>query len=377
MAVRETYSLDEIKGMLLDRRHQVAENYARPTQGSYTDKGAYFTLNPGRPDRSVGSFVIWLDGPKMGKFRDFASGDHGDLLDLIALSLGCSLKDALAEARTYLGLSTDSPEDQARRKAAAERGRQIAAEAKARAAEDAEKKRRNALRLWLDAKPSIANTPAEFYLRDARGIDLRALGRQPGSLRFAPSCFYRHTDKKTGEIIEGRWPALLAIVTSLDGQNVACHRIWLALGADGRWGKAPVPEPKKALGDYAGAAIRIWRGIGPTGQRARRLNELEAGSRVLIAEGIEDALSAVILKPDAHVLCAISLSNMGGVKLPKSVTEVTLIGDRDASPDAQAQLQAAVEAHAKAGRRVRVWQNNHGGKDLNDALKAAKEGEAA
>lgn len=385
MGERQSYSLDEIKGMLLDRRHQVARAYAPPGPGSYEDKGAYFTLNPGRADRSVGSFVIWLEGPRMGRWRDFASGQHGDLIDLIALNLGCDLKDAVREARGFLGLMSDAPEDVARRKAAAERAKRLAEEARIKGAEIREQHRRAAVALWLDGRERIAGTPVEFYLRDGRAIDLAALGRQPRALRYHPNCYCRQViarethDPETGEVIparifEGSFPAMLAIINDAQGKPVACHRTWLQFRA-GRWQKADVPKPKKVLGDYAGGAIHLWSGLGPRGGKGRRLAEAEPGSHVFLSEGIEDALSCVMVLPEARVLAAISLSNFAGVALPPTIAEVTLIADQDAGDPAQAQLARAIEAHAQAGRRVRVWKNGEGGKDLNDALRARRNNE--
>lgn len=374
MAPRQSYSLEEIKDMLLARRDQVVDRYAPPAPGSYTLHGGYWTLNPGRADRSVGSFVVWMDGPKMGRWNDYASNQHGDLLDLIALNLGCTLADALREARAFLGLEHLTPEDRARQKAAAERAARLRGEARAKDAEAREKRRGMAMRLWLEAKAEIGGTPVAEYLLGERGIDLSALPRTPHAIRFHPACYYKHIDRETGEVIEGRWPAMVTLVAGPDGKAVACHRTYLEL-YDGRWRKARVPEPKKVLGDYKGGAIRLWRGLGPRGGAGRRLSDLEPGAHVWIAEGIEDALSCALVLPEATVLSAISLSNMGGIWLPDTVAEVTLVADRDDGEQAQAALQAAIEAHASAGRTVRLWQNHDGGKDLNDALKARIERE--
>lgn len=367
---RQTYSLDEIKGLLLAQRHAVARHYAPAAPGSYTDGGQYWTLNPGRADNSVGSFVVTLEGAKAGRWNDYATGDHGDLIDLIALSLGCTLSEAVREARSWLGLAHDSPEDAARRKAAAERALRLAAEARAKDAEAKERRRRGALALWLSGEEKIRGTPVEFYLRDTRCIDLARLGRQPGALRYHPAVRYRHLDRKTGEVWDGEYPAMLAIVNDGQGRAVACHRTWLAPDGRGGWDKAPVPKAKKVLGDYAGGSIHLWRGIGPRGGAGKPLSDAPDGSAVWISEGIEDALSAAILLPEARVIAAISLSNFGGVALPPAIAEVTLIADNDPKPEQQAALAQAVAAHSRAGRTVRVWQNHEGGKDLNDALRA-------
>lgn len=369
---RQAYTIEQIKDMLLGRLGTVIDRYAPPAPGSHRHAGRYFTLNPGRVDRSVGSFYIQETGPKAGKWTDHATGQHGDVLDLIALRLGCSLTEAIREARAFLGLETDSPEIRRlrEREAATARARRAAAARDERAQKA--RRAKQAFALWLSGQEKIAGTPVEAYLRDARGIDLAALGRQPGALRFHPACFYTDTDEETGEVIEGKWPAMLALVTDLGGKPVAVHRTWLARGANGRWTKADVPKPKKVLGEYAGASIHLSRGAntGPRGGRAPKLAEVEAGAHVFLSEGIEDALSAMVLVPGARVLAGISLSNLGAVKLPAAVAKVTLIADLDENDQARAALSRAVEAHRAAGRRVAVWQNDMGGKDLNDALRA-------
>lgn len=367
---RQTWSIDEIKAMLFERRHEVARHYAPPSPDAYEDRGLYFTINPGRADRSAGSFVIYLDGEKAGRWNDYATGDHGDLIDLIKLYLGCSNADALREARSWLGLAHDNPEDTARRKEAAARAKRLAEEARAKGRDQAERRRKGAVALWLSGQEKIKGSPVEYYLRDRRGIDLAQLGRQPGALRYHPAVRYRHLDRQTGEVWDCEMPAMLAMVNDGQGRSVACHRTWLAIGADGRWDKAPVPKPKKVLGEYAGGSIHLWRGVQPSGERGKPLADAPPGSHVYISEGIEDALSCAVLLPEVRVIAAISLSNFGGVQLPANISIVTLIADRDPGPDAQEALRRAIAAHQRAGRQVRIWQNHDGGKDLNDALRA-------
>ena len=131
MGQRDILTAEDVKTLLLGQVHRVVERYAPPAQGSYSDRGQYFALNQGRADRKVGSFVVNVSGPRAGTWHDFATKEGGDLLDLIALNLGCNLKDAFREARSFLGLQSDSPADTARRKAAAEEGRARMAMAKA------------------------------------------------------------------------------------------------------------------------------------------------------------------------------------------------------------------------------------------------------
>lgn len=374
-ADRQTYSIDQIKDLLLADIDRVAHHFAPPVQGSWYDKGGYWTCNPGRIDRSPGSFVIWLSGPRAGRWNDYATGQRGDLVDLIALSLNCDLKHAFAQARQWLGLSTDTPELRRKRQKAGAEAKARRQEAERRQREDDERIRRGAVALWMSAQEKLRGTPAELYLRDRRGIDLAQLGHQPGSLRFHPDVSYQHIDPETGEVVEGRFPALLGLMSNGHGKTVAVHRVWLAIGPDGRWDKAPVPAPRKALGRYGGGCIRLWRGLtpGPRGGRPAPLSKCPPGTRVYITEGIEDALSGVLLLPAERWLCAVSLGNMGDVHLPENVSEVVLAADLDTNPDARKALDRVISKHQRAGRTVRLWQNRDGGKDLNDALLARQE----
>lgn len=357
--------------MLLDRVRDVAYNYAPPNGTWYEEKGVYFTLCPFRPDRSVGSFYVYLEGEKKGRWRDHSTGDYGDLLDLIGKALYCETADALREARSFLGLQSDSPEDRRRREAAIAKSKKQQAEAREKDKVNRQKRASNARRL-LGSAMSIEGTPAEAYLLHERGIDFDKLGRIPGSLLYHPNCYYKHTDKMTGEVVEGKYPAMLARIIDRSGKLVAVHRTYLFQQPDGRWTKAPVPKAKKVLGDFGGCCIRLWSGIGPRGGKGAALSKCAPGTRVHISEGIEDALSGVMLLPEARFLAAISLSNLGGVHLPENVTEVVLIGDRDEHAANKLALQRAGQQYQAGGRKVFLWQNDQGGKDLNDAWRAAQ-----
>lgn len=363
------HSIEQIKNRLLDRLADVIDHYAPRAEGSYTAFGRHHTLNPGRADRHVGSFYIHLNGDRAGQWRDHATGGFGDVLDLIGLSLNLTdAKEQLREARRFLGISNETPEQRRDREARAEKGRQRRIQAEKDRRTDEKRKAGAAQRLWLGAQPRIQGTPVEFYLRATRGIDLGALNRQPGALRYMPECWYQDIDEETGEVIEGRWPAMLAAIVNASGEFVAVHRTWLAPNSAGCWDKAPVPKPKKVLGNYYRSAINLWRGIGPRGGKPASLPKCPPDSRVFIAEGVEDALSTILLLPEQRVIAAISLSNLGAVDLPDNVSQVTLVADRDEGPAAQDALQRAITQHQNKGRSVRVFENTWGGKDLNDAL---------
>ncbi|MBB2165380.1 hypothetical protein HLH26_12720 [Gluconacetobacter sp. 1b LMG 1731] len=296
------------------------------------------------------SLAVRLTGPRRGVWADFSSGERGDALDLVAaVMFGGNRRDAMAWARTWLGLD-DSPVPAIARRAVA---------TKATTAEqdhDDQRRRAKARQLWHSAPAGIAGTPVEAYLL-GRGIDLREMGRQPGSLRFHPGTW-------CGEV--GRpLPAMLAAICGPSGKLVAVHRTWLASAPDGGWTKADLRAPRKALGSFAGGAVRLWRGAS-----GKNLSMAEPGESVIVAEGIETGLSVALACPERRVLCAVSLSNMSRLELPDAISDVTICADNDGdNPAAAKALQAACAWFGRHGHTVRLAKPSMPNSDFNDVLR--------
>ncbi|MFK5997849.1 MAG: toprim domain-containing protein, partial [Rhodobacterales bacterium] len=155
------------------------------------------------------------------------------------------------------------------------------------------------------------------------------------------------------------------------------HQTFLGQLADGRWVKRDHPDlpdeirvpkglAKIVSGTQKGGFIRLWTGIGPRGGKAAPLSQ--GKGHVWIAEGIEDALSAVVLDPTRRVLAGINLGNLREMVLPAAIERVILIGDNDESPDLLAELETARARFAEKHGVCIIWRNPWGGKDLNDAL---------
>ncbi len=301
----------------------------------------------GEPGRSL---AVHLFGPKGGVWSDFAAGEGGDALDLVAAVLYRGNKrDALVWSRRWLGLgdaTAPAPQQAAR------------APAQDEADAEAEARRGAARRLFLAAHASLAGTPAAHYLA-ARGCDLAELGRQPGALRFHPTLWNRESGRK--------WPAMVAAVTNGTGEHCATHRTWLAPDATGTWRKAPLRAPKMSLGSVAGGCIRLWRGAS-----RKPLAQAPAGEAVAIAEGIETALSVAIACPELRVLSAVSLAHMARVVLPPAIRTVIVCADNDTKPEARHALSRAVAHFQATGCVVRLAVPPVG-KDFNDTLQAVDE----
>ncbi len=346
--------LNEIIARLQADPHAVARRYA---PGGAIANGHYTVRCPWRADRKVGSFIVTVRGAYAGRWHDYASGEHGDMLDLIERVIGGDKKAAIQEAMSYLGITQETPEQRAAAlQRAAEAQERMVAEESPEASADARSV--GAMRLFQHCQPELLGTPVEDYL-SGRGIRLRELGRNIPVIRFHPSLKYQDTDPETGVFTERRFPAM---VTAIHGPADVfppafwgVHRTYLAKAEDGRWKKAPVRAPKKVMGQIKGGFIRLWGNIGPEG----------AG---FLTEGIEDGLSAAMLDPTLCVLVACTLGNLGMVVLPKTVKDVTIAADNDEGIGPQKALEKALAFHARKKRLVRVWRNEWGGKDLNDAL---------
>jgi len=263
-------------------------------------QGRYWLV--GDVDNSPGrSLFVRLTGPEngkgaAGKWMDAATGEHGDLLDLIAANQRLDdFKDVLDEARRFLSLPRED--------------RQPAQPAVPSGSPEA------ARRLFEMGQP-IRGTFAETYLRH-RGIN--HLGSLP-ALRFHPRCFHRAHDEAPLE----EWPALLAAVTDLDGATTGVHRTWLAHdGSD----KAPLATPRRAMGDLLGHGVRFGR-----------------PSDVLsVGEGIETMLSLRFVVPNLPMVAALSAAHLAALILPRWLRRLYIAVDND-----DAGQSAALELNARA-----------------------------
>lgn len=202
-----------------------AEAVCRHYLSNGRKQGRYWIVGDTRntPGRSL---YVRLTGPThgpgaVGKWTDAATGEHGDLLDLIASARQLqSLSETLDEARRFLCLPRPQPPQ--RERSSPPVGSPEAAR-----------------RLFAMGRP-ISGTLAEHYLH-RRG--LTGLGDAP-ALRFHPHCYYWREGPPKDAPPE-TWPALLAKVTDGDGNLTGIHRTWLD-PATAR--KAALDPPRKAMG---------------------------------------------------------------------------------------------------------------------------------
>ena len=289
------------------------------------------------------SFFVYPD-----HYHCFGCGAHGDAFSYLMARDGCSFLEAASRLAGECGVDGTLARATSPQRAPAARIERIADDTD-------DRRRRAALRLFLEAKPSLAGTPAADYLA-ARGIDLALLARQPRSLRFHPALPHH----ESGRV----FPALIAGVVGPGGAFSATHRTWIQQDEAGGWIKARVANPKLSLGIVAAGCIPIWRGAS-----GKSLKDAPGDEVVVIGEGIETCLSIALACPELRVVAAVSLGNLGRVALPDQVRSVILAADNDIKDAARRGLQRAVDLHLAAGRSVRVARSPVG-KDFNDALRA-------
>jgi len=287
------------------------------------------------------------------------SGARGDMLDLIAyLNFAGNKAHAVEWAKRWLRLDERDP-------AALQQQRRQAEKRARHARDDDDSRRRAAMKIFLDAQVSIAGTETEHYLL-GRGIDFRALGRQPRALRHHRGLAH----PETGEIV----PAMVAAIVAGDGTMVAVHRTFLERQKSGRVTKLKgVKDAKLSLGRYAGGAIHLWRG-----STGKAWKDAEPGEWLTLGEGIEDVGSAVMLNPDRRAAVAISLGNMHAIALPQNIERVIILAQNDPERDklgrphpAKRALELATQHFREAGKFVQLSRPPARFKDLNDALTAS------
>lgn len=307
-----TTTARELAAALAERAEDVCREYlpGGRREGRYWKAGNVH----GDPGRSL--FVGLTPAPRPGRWKDGATGESGDLLALLRRQFGDAAFD---EARSFLarcGPVVSCP----------------VGRCGARATDAAR-------RMWGMCRP-LEGTRADAYLR-ARRI---APGPVP-ALRFHAALFYRDGSDPEGFCT---LPAMVARVTNHRGNFVGVHRTYLD---PERPAKAAVATPRKSLGAIGGAAVYFGA----------------HQSILLVAEGIETALSLRTARPGLFAAAALSAGNLGGFTPPASVTGLVIARDRD-----EAGAQAAERLWARCERRgveVLVIAPRCGG-DFNDELRA-------
>ncbi|MEE8206878.1 MAG: toprim domain-containing protein [Nitrospinaceae bacterium] len=315
------------------------------------------------------SLAVNIGPSRPGVWCDFTnpSVDKGDAFDLVAKQrFGGDKRRALAWSISWLGLDDMDP-GRIKKNERDIKVRKDKREDESR--KERMKKRRKAHAIWMDANPDIIGTPVDLYLQ-GRGVDLSRLDHLPGAIRFAPSLYEPSTKKN--------FPAMVTSINGVKGNFAAVHRTWLHIEPGGQVVKAPVADPKMVLGSFKGGCIRLWRGERvneKTGEIKRGLSwgQIKADGELMVFEGIEDALTAAMVRSELRIAVGVTVGHLSLMMLPACFSKITIVADNDA-PESRAakELETAVKNFQNQGLKVFLIRPPEGFKDINEMLTKEK-----
>lgn len=229
------------------------------------------------------SMAVHLSGEKTGKWFDYATGEHGNFIDILADRCGsrrlCDLFNCFGHympAPSMPAPSTPAPASSS--------------------SDDGWK------RLWNNAR-AVNNSPAQLYLV-RRGIDL-----VPNPLRYSPRTFVR---------IEGhlrKLPALLAPITDVDAQIIGVAKTFLSERGDR---KAAFETNKRVAGSLRGGAVRFF-----SPSAAANFSDL------IIGEGVETIMSVLDAIPAMNAAACLTAGNLAIFTPPPTVRRLWIAYDND------------------------------------------------
>lgn len=282
----------ELSRRLAQNVHAVCRHYLPAGRR----EGRYWMIGDvaGSPGRSLYVRLFETERGRIGNWVDAATGEHGDLVDLIRFNQRHTrLSETIDEAERFLALP---PSDDHGGGTTCARPAKVGSPQAAR-------------RLFAASRP-LTGTTAVCYLRLRGCTRLEDLP----ALRFHPQCYYA-ANADNGPDTPGAFPALIAAVTDDTGQQTGAHRTWLDPSG---CGKANVAAPRRAMGNILGGAVRFGR----------------SGDVMIAGEGIETMLSLREIMPSFPMAAATSSAHLAGLLFPSALRRLYVARDRDAAGDA-------------------------------------------
>ena len=275
------------------------------------------------------SFYVFENG-----YHCFGCGERGDVFDWLLKTRRMTFKAAMAY------LSGDERQDRPTRLP------QVAKPAQPRHSATPD----TFLRLWREGVDP-GGTVVETYLRSRGGLWVP----ENASIRFHPRCQRGPRDLDGGPEY---WPAMLALMTDpITAQPVGLHRTYLQ--PDGS-GKAPItvrgPKTLKAK-----MILGTWGVV-------RLAPDEEIGRAVGIAEGIENALTAMQAIGWGPTWAAGTADGIKNLPILPGIEAVTIFADADDSGVGLAAARACATRWQAAGREALIHVPPEG-QEWNDAAR--------
>ncbi|MBX9621542.1 MAG: MobA/MobL family protein [Alphaproteobacteria bacterium] len=303
--------------------------------------------------RNKGSLVVNVSGAHEGLWKDFETGEGGNIIQLVQREKNFSFKDSLSylgdrlkvTPETILKPSAKVPLEKTRQRAVQQAVQQIPSieDAKERAS------RLNSVSELQMKSKQIHGTLAETYLRKERGIQ--------GELSFD----LRYLHKGSTFIYQGERKTLAHDCLAAFGRTETGSLSSVQLTKlDAQGNRARTSEGEKLTKIQYGLA----KGSFVT------LQEDESNVSVFIAEGVETALSLKEAGLKGTIVASLGIHNMANYKGPEK--EIILCGDNDAHKEnskTHSILEVTKENFEIQGKSVLIIKPSHPGDDFNDVLK--------
>tara|TARA_R110002110_G_scaffold289314_5_gene503589 strand:+ start:2440 stop:3486 length:1047 start_codon:yes stop_codon:yes gene_type:complete len=286
-----------------------AESFCRQYFPEGRKQGNYWQVGDtsGAKGQSLAIRLQAQGGRKGGTWTDYATGQYGDLIDLLHERLGSvTLKETLGEVRSFLG---EAPCPTLLRESR-----------KAEPPDGASSKRiAGARKLFAAGKP-VLGTLAATYLQ-GRGVT-----RLGPALRYHLRVFLRQREDDADP--PQRAPALLAKITDNRGQVTGCARFYLDPSTGGL---AAIENPKRILGQLQGHAIRFRSG--------------KMRSDLIVGEGLENTLSVGTALPEFDLASCLTATHLGHFIPPPGIQRIWIARDNDeAGRNASMRLRNKLES---------------------------------
>ena len=318
----------------MDKAHEISKRLAEQAEavcraflpngrrvGSYWQVG---NIN-GDAGHSLSVRLHSSEGGRRGRWVDYATGEYGDLLDIIAARSGTEdFPSTLIVAERFLGENQFDVQ-------------RVFRSTKPSGPSGFGCKTRAGARLFSLGEP-IGDTLAQTYLRN------RQIERFGEALKFHRNV---STIDDNGKHLSK--PALLASITDEDGHITGCARTWL----DPETATvASMTAPKRILGSIRGKAVRF--------------PDLFPSCDQIVGEGLESLLSVGTALPDTDLAACLTATNLSFYQPPARIRRLWVAHDNDkAGERALSILKARAETLHFRVFHLPPLRNDH-----NDDLKA-------
>ncbi len=279
-----------------------AEAFCRHWFPSGRKTGNYWQMGDttGAAGQSLSIRLRSTGNQQAGKWTDYATGEYGDLLDLLQEHLQpISYKDLLEEASKFLGNPISDP---------------IKSSQDNYKPPNINNNSEAGRKLFSYGQP-WKNTPTERYLRN------RSIARFGSALAYHPSVFLRDDHG-----VQQKYPALLAAITDNENRVTGCARTFLNIEKNI---VSDMEAPKRVLGQLHGNAIRF-----PFPDLKKDMSK--DPEDLIVGEGLENILSVGTAFPMFDLASCLTANHLGLFIPPPGLKRMWIARDNDEAGEAAA-----------------------------------------